>query len=100
MILELTGVGALDRPMARVVNARRHLIRQQMPVSLEEFDRKNADVLERLHGFGCMRLGLGLKLGSGSWSRAQRQPQDSVLMVILNQRIECCFTRAIADRDN
>src|SRR4051812_39094268 len=46
MIGELAGYGALDGPMAGVVNARRHLVRQELSRHLKELDRKDAPVIE------------------------------------------------------
>jgi len=49
MVLELAGLGAFDGPMARVVHPRRDLVREQLAVDLEQFDREHADVIEVGH---------------------------------------------------
>jgi hypothetical protein len=46
VVLELRGHGALDRPVAGVVHARRHLVGDQRAADVEQFDREYADVVE------------------------------------------------------
>ena len=47
MILELARLRSFDRPMSRVVDARRHLVGEQSSIVLEQLDRQHADVIER-----------------------------------------------------
>ena len=44
--LELAGLGALDRKVTGVVDARRDLVREEVAVSLEELEREDADMIE------------------------------------------------------
>ena len=46
VVLELAGLGAFDRPVARVVDARRDLVREQLAVDVEQLDGEHADVVE------------------------------------------------------
>ena len=54
MILELAGLRAFDRPVAGVVNARRHLVRDQPAARDEELDGQHAGVVEVLAAGACM----------------------------------------------
>ena len=47
MILELAGDRAFNRPVAGIVNPRGHFIREEAAILLKEFDREDADVLQR-----------------------------------------------------
>ena len=57
VVLELARLGAFDRPVAGVVHARRHLVRDQLPLRDEELDREHADVVEVLEDALQVRLG-------------------------------------------
>ena len=46
MVLELARLRAVDRPVRRVVHARRELVREQPAADVEELDREDADVVE------------------------------------------------------
>ena len=46
VVLELARDGAVDRPVAGVVDARRELVREQPAVDLEQLEREHADVVE------------------------------------------------------
>ena len=46
VVLELARDRALDRPVTRVVHARRHLVREQLAADLEQLDGEHADVVE------------------------------------------------------
>ena len=48
MLLELRGVGALDRPVAAVVDARRDLVDHGSVGAGEKFDGQHADMVERV----------------------------------------------------
>src|SRR5690606_26065488 len=48
VVLELARVRPFDRPMPRVVHARRHLVCDQTPALDEEFDREHTCVVEVL----------------------------------------------------
>src|SRR3954465_9127411 len=56
VILELTGLGALDRPVAWGVDARRRLVAWERPAPLEQLDREDADVAEPIGHRSCMGL--------------------------------------------
>ena len=53
MVLELARRRALDRPVARVVHARRELVRQQRAADVEELEREHADVPELVEEPRC-----------------------------------------------
>ena len=46
MVFELAGLGALDRPVPAVVDARRDLVREERAVHVEQLDAADAHVVE------------------------------------------------------
>ncbi len=65
MVLELAGEATLDGPMSRVVDARRHLVRNQAPLDDEELDGQHPHVLELLHDTLDVDPGGALELRAG-----------------------------------
>ena len=70
MILELAGLGAFDRPVARVVDARRHLVCDQLSALDEVFDAEDPDVAERQEKAMVIALGGQLQSQAGVWGAA------------------------------
>ncbi len=88
MILELTRVCAFDRPMAGVVNARRHLVRKKPVGCLEKLDGKNTNVVELIEKPSRVLLGLRLQSGGNALRGRDRKAKNSLIVMILNERIE------------
>src|SRR5690606_28880651 len=61
VILELARFGALDRPMAGVVDARCDLVREQSVPRRKELDREYAAIIEALEDRAQPTLGLTLE---------------------------------------
>ena len=87
MLFELAGLGADVGPVAAVVHAGRHLVREQPLPHAEQLDREDADVAERVHHRSRVSFGRRLHRVGGVGRRRQREPQDPVAMVVLHQRI-------------
>ena len=64
MILELRGHRALDRPVAAIVHARRHLVEDRPPAGREKLDRQHADMVERVGDPAAERARLRRSLAS------------------------------------
>ena len=58
MVLELARLGAVDRPVPAVVDARGELVREQLATDVEELDREHADVAELVEQLRRELLGL------------------------------------------
>ena len=54
---------ALDRPVAAIVHARRHLVEHRLVADREEFERQHPDIVERLGDAARQRLGRGDRPG-------------------------------------
>ena len=85
MVLELARLGAVDRPVGRVVDARRELVGQQAPPDVEQLDREDADVAELVEQQRADPLGLCLGRPGG---RRPRDAQDPVAVDVLCDRPE------------
>ena len=97
VILELARHRAVDRPVARVVDARRELVREQPPLDLEQLDGQHADVAERVEELRRDLLGLTLRrAGRGS----ARDRQDPASVLVLGERVEGGLAVAAARRDD
>ncbi len=96
VVLELARRGAVDRPVTRVVDARRELVGEQSPVDLEELDGEDAHVVERVEQGGADLLRFALRRISG---RGARDAQDALAMQVLADRPEArvAVPRAHAD---
>ncbi len=80
MIFELAGFGALDGPVAGVVDTRCHFVGNEPPAMHEELDRQDAGVVEALKYFAQVLFG-GL-LQRGVAIRRRRIAQNSLRMRI------------------
>src|SRR2546425_574409 len=100
MIFELTGDGAFNGPVTRIVDARGYFVGEKPALVLEKFDGKHADVLQRFEktAGGIFRGALdgGFKAGGGSEGKAQ----NAAAMVVFDERIKSDFARARANREN
>src|SRR5713101_1436491 len=100
MIFELTGDGAFNGPVTRIVDARGYFVGEKPALVLEKFDGKHADVLQRFEktASGIFRGGLdgGFKTGGGSKGKAQ----NAAAMVVFDERIKSDFARARANCEN
>ena len=74
MVLELRGHGPFDRPVPRVVHARRHLVRDQLAAGDEELDGEHAGVAEVVEH--PAQVAFGGALQSRIASGRDRDPQD------------------------
>ncbi len=94
MVLELARRRALDRPVARVVDARGELVRQQAAADVEELEREDADVAELVEQLRRVLLRVGLRR---SGRGRARRPQDPALVHVLDERIEARVPADAAD---
>ena len=72
MILELACECALDRPVARIVNAGRHFVGEQLAVLFEELDGENANILKFVENSASGLLGRALNRRIEMRSRRER----------------------------
>ena len=82
VVLELARDGAVDRPVARVVDARRELVREQLPIDLEQLDGEHADVAERVEELRRDLLGCALRSVS---RRSAGDCEDPAAMLVLGE---------------
>src|SRR5579872_109184 len=99
VILELAGFGALDGPVARVVDARRNLIHEQLAGALEQLDREHADVFELLGDLARVTLRGLLERGGRARRRRDGPAENAAQVQILGQRIERHLAAPSAGRD-
>ena len=78
-------VGALDRPVARVVHAWRDLVRQELAADVEELHREHADVVEVVDQASGELLTVRLERGVEAGGRGPAQPEDPALVVVLDE---------------
>src|SRR5258708_9575835 len=100
MVFELAGDGAFDRPVAGIVDARRHFVGQQTAVTFEQFDGQDSYVVERLEDAASGRFRFALQSFRQTRSGRQRKTQDSIAMVIFDQPIKGGFPIARAHRED
>ena len=86
MVLELAGLGALDRPVARVVDAGRELVGEQRTAHVEQLHRQHADVVEVAEQEGDELLAALLEHGVELRGRGAAEPENAALVVVLHQR--------------
>jgi len=93
MILELAGDGALDGPVAGIVNARGHFIGEEFALMFEEFNGENAYVFQgfenAVSGSLCGALDFWIEARGGR----ERKAEDAIAMVIFDQRVDGGFLR-------
>jgi hypothetical protein len=86
VVLELGGERALDRPVAAVVDPRRHLVEQRPLGRREEFERQHSDIVERIGDFAGERLGFGgggrKRLAGGHGGAGE----DAAMMLVAGHR--------------
>ena len=80
---------ALDRPVAGVVDARRDLVRQQLPADLEELEREHADVARARRAAASHTT--RRRPAARSRRGAPRVAQDPVAVHVLDERPEACL---------
>ena len=97
MILELARDRPVDRPVARVVDARCKLVREQPAVDLEQLEGEHPDVVELLEEPADELLGLRLRCGDG---RRPRAAQDAVAVHVLGEGPEAGLAVSAADGDD
>src|SRR5687767_8648342 len=96
MILELTGLGALDRPVAGVVNPRRYLVGEKRITDAEKLERHHADVRESFHDRPAVihRSRFQLLARVRSWHRGLSE--DSLTVDIFGERVEHLIPGTVA----
>src|SRR5712671_7879382 len=100
MVFELAGDGAFDRPVAGIVDARRHFVGQQTAVTFEQFNGEDSYVVESLEDAASGGFRFVLQSFRQTRSRRQRKTQNSIAMVIFDQRIKCGFPMARTHRED
>ena len=88
MVLELAGDGALDGPVAAVVDAGGQLVDHQAVAHLEELDGEGTDVLQGLGQGAGGAFRLALEVRRHARRRGRGQAEDAVLVVVLDQGVE------------
>ena len=96
MVFKLRGVGAFDGPVAGVVDARRHLVGEEMGAADEELDGEDADVFEAFEEVGEVGFGERLELGVRGCAR---DAEDAVAVEVFGERIEGELADAAARGD-
>src|SRR6185436_20948256 len=86
VVFELAGFRALDGPMPRVVNARRHLVGDELAARDEELDGEDADIVEVIEQPARGALRLAGKRGVAV--RRARDTQDAVAVHVEIEWIE------------
>src|SRR5688572_2718540 len=95
--LELAGLGALDRPVAGIVDARRHLVCDQ-PSALDEIlDAEHADVAERAHQPPVVAPGEAVQPRVRPGRAGDRE--DAVGVHVLGERVSLHVACPVARRD-
>src|SRR5258708_18306672 len=100
MVFELAGDGTFDRPVAGIVDARRHFVGQETAVTFEQFDGEDSHVVEKLEDAASGGFRFALQSFRQTRSGRQRKTQDSIAMVIFNQRIKGGFAIARTHRED
>src|ERR1700693_4628847 len=88
MILKLTGDCAFDRPVAGIVNARRHLVGYQATLIFEKLNGQDAGIVELGKNAASDLFGFALKAGRKRRRGRDGKPQNATMMAILYQRVE------------
>src|SRR5580704_17042653 len=86
--------------MPRIMDPRSHLVREQFPIALEEFNGQHTYIVQRFEHLARRILGSLLYFRTDAWGRSQRQPQNAVAVMILDQRIEGRLTPLASDGDH
>ena len=100
MILELTRLGALYRPVTRIVDARRHLVGEQRPVNRKQLQRQYAYVLEPIHETSTVIDRECSQFRSYAGCRRRRHSQNPFAVDVLDRRIEHLSPCLVASSDN
>src|SRR3954466_14547462 len=88
VVLELAGLGSLDRPMPGVMDPRRHLVREQRSVDSEQFQSKHSDVAKTIHDTPAMFDRQCGDLRSNARSGCGRFPKHTLTVDVLHGRIK------------
>src|SRR5580658_8784860 len=78
------------------MHPRSHLIRQQLAIAFEKLDSQYAHIVQGFEHLARRIFGSHVNLGTHRWRGSQRETQNAVAVVILNQRIESRLTRLAA----
>src|SRR5579871_1008193 len=97
MILKLAGLGSFDRPMTRIVNPRRHLVRQQFALHVKKFYRQDARIVQLVKDSLRVVLGKLLNAGRDFSSRCEGKAQNPLPMMVLRKRVERSLPRGASD---
>src|SRR5215217_2225265 len=100
MILELAGTGALDREVPGVVDARSNLVREQLPVAVEQLEREHANVVQVAEQLLHVSARLALQLVRHARRRRDGLTEDASLVMVLNERIRGDLSRGATDGDD
>src|SRR6266566_1736030 len=100
MILELTGLCSLDRPVTRVMNARGHFVRKQCPVDGKELQREHSHVVEAVHYPPTVLDCKGRDLGCDTRCGRNRLSQNSLAVEVLDRRIKNLAAARVPDSDH
>src|SRR5688572_5245289 len=97
VVFELAGLGALDRPVSGIVDARRHLVGDQ-PSALDEIlDAEHADVAERAHQPPVVAPGKALQPRVRPGRAGDRE--DAAGVHVLGERVGLHVAGPVARRD-
>src|SRR3954471_13400880 len=98
VIFELAGLGAFDGPMAGIVDARRHLVRDQPPAGDEELDGQHAGIVEVAQQ--TFLISFGLLLQRAVAVRGDRVAQDARAVRVGRERVETRLAMRAAHADD
>src|SRR4051812_17796634 len=88
MIFELARLPAFDRPVSRIVHARSHFVRKQLPIHGKQFEGENTNVLEPVHQTPAVVDRERRSLGSDVRRWCSGFPKNPGTMHVLDWRIE------------
>src|SRR5882762_6722768 len=97
MVFKLAGDGALDGPVARIMNAGSHFVGEEAAIVFEELDGEDTDIPEGFEDMAGGLFGGALNGRFETRSGCERKTENAVAMEVLDERINGGFAVAGAN---
>jgi len=100
MVFKLAGDGALDGPVAGIMNAGSHFVGKETAIVFEELDGEDTDIPEGFEDMAGGLFGGALNGRFETRSGCERKTENAAAMVVFDERIDGRFAIAGANGED